>query len=288
MNMKSDTDLKSGICVTVGETDSYIYLSGIKPDRVVALDNNVILMPISCSPVPDDMIDAVMKHGNRSEFELGVLIATLRLTSAQIKVQEDNARSLVISTWNAQTTCILLAALLNCEIAWYCQANDSADHFSAQTRISFVYPNMYKFPATTKIIDDKTCLWIEKSLSSALTLSEDERFLNAANALWSYRWNPRPSVQLSVIWGGIESLFLLERKIKQNLSMAASRFLKGNDDMVGDIKHLYNARCKAVHEAKNNTNEALLASSELLHNLILQCVKLNSLPDWKELLNTKD
>ena len=79
------------------------------------------------------------------------------------------------------------------------------------------------------IIDDEKCACLEQNISVALALENDLRYENASNALWCYRMHFRPSVQLSILWGGIESLFLIEKNIKKNLSLSASRFIYGDD-----------------------------------------------------------
>lgn len=276
--------MSNGILINDNETVTYIYLCGINPTRNIKLSERITLMPVVSSPNPDDMIDSIMKNGSGSEFELGLLIATLRHTTAMIKIECDNAQELACLAWNSQTICVHIGALLNCEVSWYFQANKSADQFDASTRVSMIYSNMYKFPSALVMIDEQQCLYLENNISIALALDKDNRFANASNALWSYRWNPRPAVQLSVIWGGIESLFLIERGIKSKLSTAASRFLSGTDDMIEKIRLLYDARCKAVHELKNGENELLQASAELLYHLILRCVELHYVPNVTELL----
>ena len=273
-----------GICVNSKDTVTYIYLCGIEPPKNIQLSESTMLIPVHPSPKPDDIIDCIMKNGNGSEFELGILIATLRQTTAMLKIECNDARELAILAWNAQTTCIQVAALLNCEISWYFQANKPADKFDAMTQISMIYPNMYKFPSSLTIINEEQCTFLDGNIQIALLLSENNRFANASNALWSHRWNPRAAVQLDIIWGGIESLFLIERGIKSKLSTAISRFLAGTDDMVEHVKLLYETRCKAVHEMQNGKEELLNASVELLYRLILRCVQLQSVPNVDELL----
>lgn len=276
--------MSNGICVSSNETVTYIYLCGIKPLKSVQLSVNTMLMPVDISPKPDDIIDCVMKNGSGNEFELGILIATLRQTTAMVKIECNDARELAILAWNAQTVCVQIAALLNCEISWYFQANKPADEFDAMTHVSMIYPNMYKLPSSLTVINEEQCASLESNIQIALLLSEDNRFANASNALWSHRWNPRSAVQLSIIWGGIESLFLIERGIKSKLSTAASRFLAGTDDMVAHIKLLYETRCKAVHKMENGETQLLNASVELLYRLILKCIELQSVPNVDELL----
>jgi hypothetical protein len=179
---------------------------------------------------------------------------------------------------------VLIGDLLNCEVAWYFQADKPADKFDAKTRLSMTYSNMHKFPSKLETLAKRRCIYLEKNIPLAYALVNDERFWNATNALWVYRWNPNPAIQLSVVWGGIEALFLIEYNIKSKLSTAASRFLTGTDNMVDDIKLLYQARCKAVHERKRGEKDSLQASAKLLHRLVLKCVQLQSVPNVTELL----
>lgn len=275
---------ETGIKIYENERDSYIYICGIKPTRKIFINNNITLMPVSASANPDDMIDSFMKYGNGNEFQMGILISTLRMVTAQLRITAENPKTLAIQTWNAQHICVQISALLNCELAWYFQASDSADKFNSRTRLSMIYPNMYKCPTNLTIIDEEKCACLEQNISVALTLENDSRYENASNALWCYRMHFRPSVQLSILWGGIESLFLIEKSIKKNLSLSISRFIYGNDSMAEEIKTLYESRCKAVHELKNSKENILQKSVNLLHQLIVKCVQNNSLPNVSKLL----
>ncbi len=276
--------MKLGMNIREGETTTYIYLCGIKPARSIQLTDKVGLLPVSTSPDPDDMVTCIMKNGSGSEFELGMLIATLRNTTAMIRVDCDNSKELVIHAWNSQTICVLIGALLNCEVAWYFQANKPANMFDAKTKISTITGHMLKFPSKVEKISKKKCAFLEHNIALAFALTDDERFWHATNALWSCKWNPNQAVQLSVIWGGIEALFLIEKNIKHKLSIAASRFLAGDDSMVENIKLLYQSRCKAIHERKSDEEESLVESEKLLHDLVLRCVQLQSVPDVNSLL----
>lgn len=285
MDYINNIDYPIGVCVSNKEKESYLYLLGVVPERTIRLSENVYLHPVISDPNPDDMIDAVMKNGSQTEFELGILIATLRNTSAQIEVKDNDLKNLVIETWNSQTTCFLLSALMNHEIVWYFQSNTSADKFDSNTRISLVNPHICKPPNENKILTLSDCEYIENNISTLLDLSNDNRFYNAANALWSHNRNPRPAIQLSVIWAGIESLFQIEYNIKKQLSTSISRFIKGNDSMIDDIKQLYSFRNKAVHELSNGEESIVTASANLLHQLIVKCVESKELPDYKLLLS---
>ena len=100
-----------------------------------------------------------------------------------------------------------------------------------------------------------------------------------------YHVHFRPAVQLSVVWGGIESLFLIDNRIKARLSLAASRFLYGDDSAVHQIKLLYKqARCKAVHEFANGEDVLFQQSIDSLHDLICMCIKKKAIPDAYRML----
>lgn len=281
-------ELHYGICTVEGQTTSFIYIVGIKPEREIRISPNVRLVPVQSSPAPDDMIDCIMKHGDGDEYALGLLIATLRSVTAQLEITAKNAEELAIGTWNAQTFCVLISAMLNCEVSWYFQADKSVDAFDAKTRVSLVHPHMHKFPSELKTINEEQCCYLEERLVIAWDLENDHRFSNATNALWTYLISPRSAIQLSIIWCGIESLFLIERGIKQKLAKAISRFLKNDDSMVNDIKSLYEFRCKAVHEYKNIERNVLASSVSLLHQLIRKCIETNSTPNVESLLEENE
>ena len=275
---------EGGIVTYENDRESYIYICGVEPTRDIQIDDHVTLMPVKASAGPNDMIDCFMKHGNGSEFEMGLLISTLRMVTAQLRIIADDPEELAIRTWNAQSVCLQIGALLKCEVSWYFQASDSADKFNAKTRLSLICHNMYKFPSELTIIDEERSAFLEQYIPVALNLEFDDRYRNASNALWCHRMHFRPAIQLSVLWGGIESLFLIEKSIKKNLSIAASRFIYGDDRMANNIRELYESRCKAVHEFKNAEAEIKDNSAKLLHQLIISCVERNSLPDVSQLL----
>lgn len=280
--------MRNGIQIRKGEKTSYIYLSGIKPTKEIQLTSEVTLLPTKCSPDPDDMVKCIMTYGSCSEFELGILISTLRNTTAMFKVESDSEKDLVIHAWNSQTLGVLIGALLNCEVAWYFQANKPAEKFDAKTRVSMIHNNMSKFPSRIVKIDKKKCKFLEENISKAFSLNDDDRFWNATNAMWSYNLSSNQAVQISIVWSGIEALFLIEKNIKTQLSKAASRFLVGNDTLVPEIKSLYEKRCKAVHERKREGDDSLTKSVELLHNLVLKCVQLNKIPNVDDLLQKQN
>lgn len=138
----------TSIRAKTGETEGYLYLIGIEPGSEIRLNQNTVLEPIECQPDPDAMIDSIMKHGSKSEIDLGIVIATLRSTRAQlhIKVKSPDGRSLVTNLWNAQTDICLLSALLHKEIYWNLQCNVSADQFNQSSFMNVVMSSRLFLP----------------------------------------------------------------------------------------------------------------------------------------------
>ena len=88
------------------------------------------------------------------------------------------------------------------------------------------------------------------------------------------------AIQVSIIWSGIEALFMVDRNIKHTVATVSSRFIYGNDSKIEYIKTLYkDARCKATHEYRNGTCAFYEKSKELLHLLILKCIDEGDTPD---------
>ena len=99
------------ICIKENQKSAYLYLCGIKPAREVKLGEGISLIPASSNPNPDDMIDSIMKSDHASELELGVLIATLRMTTAQIKIEDATGKDLAVKTWNTQQICVQISTI---------------------------------------------------------------------------------------------------------------------------------------------------------------------------------
>lgn len=274
------------VCVKENQKESYLYLCGIKPVREIKLGEGITLMPAISNPNPDDMIDSIMKSDHASEVELGVLIATLRMTTAQIKIEDAIGEELAVKTWNAQQICVQISAILNCDLAWYFQADGPIEMFSADTDIHMIMENMYKIPNEYIEISDEKCSFLEERIEKACSLAEvNEKYYLATNAMWSHRLNFMPAIKVSVIWSGIEALFMVDHNIKNTIAIVSSRFIYGNDSKIEDIKTLYkDARCKATHEYRNGTYDLYEKSNRLLYELLLKCMDEGDTPDVNSIL----
>lgn len=274
------------VCVKENQKESYLYLCGIKPVREIKLGEGITLMPAISNPNPDDMIDSIMKSDHASEVELGVLIATLRMTTAQIKIEDAIGEELAVKTWNAQQICVQISAILNCDLAWYFQADRPIEMFSADTDIHMIMENMYKIPNEYIEISDEKCSFLEERIEKACSLAEvNEKYYLATNAMWSHRLNFMPAIKVSVIWSGIEALFMVDHNIKNTIAIVSSRFIYGNDSKMEDIKTLYkDARCKATHEYRNGTYDLYEKLNRLLYELLLKCIDEGDTPDVNSIL----
>lgn len=274
------------ICIKENQSKSYLYLCGIKPIREVKLGEGITLMPAISTPNPNDMIDSIMKSDHASEVELGVLIATLRMTTAQIKIEDAIGKELAVKTWNTQQICVQISAILNCDLAWYFQADRPVEMFNADTEIHILMENMYKLPNESIELSDEKCSFLEERIERACNLAEvNEKFYLATNAMWSYRLNFMSAVKISVIWSGIEALFMVDHNIKNTIAIVSSRFIYGNDSKIEDIRTLYkDARCKATHEYRNGTYDLYEKSNELLYKLLLKCIDEGDTPDVNSIL----
>lgn len=261
-------------------------MCGIKPIREVKLGEGITLIPAISTPKPDDMIDSIMKSNHASEVELGILISTLRMTTAQIKIEDAIGRELAVKTWNAQQICVQISAILNCDLAWYFHADRPVEKFSADTDIHIVVENMYKIPNECIELSDEKCSFLEERIEKACNLAKvNDKFYLATNAMWSYRLNFMPAIKISVIWSGIEALFMVDHNVKNTIAIVSSRFIYGNDDIIEDVRILYkDARCKATHEYRNGTYDLYEKSNELLYKLLLKCIDEGDTPDVNSIL----
>lgn len=99
-----------------------------------------------------------------------------------------------------------------------------------------------------------------------------------------------PTVQLTILWAGIESLFNVRSEISFRLSLSIAKFLEPSNSSKGllvynKVKKLYNYRSKAVHGVSSpNSRETVLATIALLNLLIKKCITSGELPSKTEQL----
>lgn len=267
-----------------GQTQGYLFLMGIKPASAIRLREGMRLEPASCNPDPDAMIDSIMKHGSQNEIDLGLLIATLRLTSAQLLIESSDAKELAADLWNAQTDLCLTSALLHEEIYWTVQCDVEAGLFDETSSVHVVLPHRLFLPRDFVEIPFERCSYLESVFSNASKMMSNSSFSFAVNALWSYRQNLRLSVQMAILWAGIESLFGIRNELRFRISLLVAKFLDRGLDFYQEVKKLYDCRSSAVHNGSISDKEAVKATANLLHQIILKCVEVQKMPDEKTIL----
>lgn len=141
------------IVVNESAAASYLYLMGLTIDEELPLTQHLSLLPATCKASPDDMINSVMKYGSGDETDLGVLIAVLRKTTAQLRVVGEG-KELAVRVWNAQSAIVLLSALLNCELYWHVQSDSRTEDFSPCSAINVVLSTRLFIPRKLKVIND--------------------------------------------------------------------------------------------------------------------------------------
>lgn len=135
------------------------------------------------------------------------------------------------------------------------------------------------------MINDSEKQWIRQHYRDAWELfDKNTRFETAVNSLWSYKQSLRPSVQMAIIWAGIESLFGVRSELVFRVSTLAALFLGGGKQKQQEIKKLYRARSEAVHEGKQPSESCVSDSAKILQALILECVERGCLPNEDGLL----
>ena len=270
-----------------GDTSTYLFLMGINPERPIQLAENLTIEPVTCYPNPDDMIGVIMNQeiGSCRETDLGILISTMRQTTAQLLIKGVNANQLAVHAWNAQSDVTLLSALTGKEIYWHIQSNKGADEFSKDSYINIVVNTRMYIPQSTSLIKEAECTWLENNFSIAARLMDEKRFYTAVNSLWAYRMNPNPFVQMAVLWAGIESLVGAgSYELSYRISTITALFLDTGAEGRNSIKKLYNARSKAVHEGHIKDIRDVNKSAALLRDLLLKCIEVVDLPNEEKLM----
>lgn len=271
----------SGIVIHENDSATYLYICGLKMPRLVHLSENITLSPAECNPKPNDMIDCIMKYGSGLEYDLGILIASLRVTTAELCITGKKGEELAIQAWNSQWLIVYISAILNCYALWTFQFNKKASDFESDTRASILTKSIFSMPKELREVSEEECELLEERMPIVIELGKNTRFNTAIDALWASHLNPRPSIKAMILWGGIESLFLIKYNIKKQLSKKIAEFLE-DEELEEKVKSMYEKRSSSVHELKNPEDVFIKESRELLHKLVMKCVEKKKLPELKK------
>jgi len=266
-------------------TETYLYLNGIAASRAIQLSDGVQLLPARCEPDPQTIISM-----SKSEIDIGVAAIFLRSVRSQLHVVDEGPRELAIRAWNSIWDGILLSAFFDCEAVCNFQCDTPAETFGPKSRLEITNYWLRGMSSKPHMIADDEAAWLEKYFHNANALLKKDRFMDAVNALSSYRWHGQPRAKLAILWAGIEGLFGIDSELAFRLSLYAARFLEPDEavsraKVFEDTKKLYKQRSAAVHGAriKGNSEASVRESVDLLQRLIRHCVEKATIPDVKNL-----
>lgn len=270
--------------IKVTGSETFLYMCGLSIDAPLYLSEGLELSPAHCEPNPDDIIHACINKPDGNEIDLGIAVIFLRMTSSQLRITANTPRELAIRAWNSQHDIILLSAILNCPIEFALQCNQRAEVFCHESILNVVHYHIHIPCTNPHHLNQDEVEWISEHFEAARKLMDNEQFYTAVISLWSYRWHTRPSMQLAILWAGIEALFGLTAELSFRLKLYISKFLSNgccdeDKELFKQIGKLYACRSKAVHGANNRIPPGTVeASSNLLNRLIMRCIETNGLP----------
>lgn len=278
--------VSNGLEILGTDTETYLCINGLLINETVSLGENKTLIPLS-GKIPFNIVSKLLN--NDVDFSVAVLCAGNLLS--QLHIVGENSEKLAIAAWNAQWDILLLSAIFNCSCSMTLQCSDPIDNVTEKSILSvtnYFLQGLFDQPYTLTA-DDKN--WIENYFARAQELIWDEAFMTAVHSMATYRWNPHPRVQLSILWAGIESIFKINSELNFRISLYISKFLSDKDPTDGkkifqEIKSLYKARSSAVHgdTIKGNASLLVKSSASILNRLIRKCVETGGLPEVDSLI----
>jgi len=267
-------------------TETYLCINGLIVNEPVPLGENKTLVPLA-GEIPFNVVSKLLN--NDIDFSVAVLCSGNLLS--QLHITDENSEKLAIAAWNAQWDILLLSAIFNCSCNASLQCSDPIDVITEKSSLhitNYFMQGIFDKPYTLTSMDKD---WITANFVKAQQLIWDEAFMTAVHSMATYRWNPHPRVQLSILWAGIESIFKINSELNFRISLYISKFLSNKDadegkEIFREIKSLYKARSSAVHgdTIKGDTSSLVMRSASILNRLIRKCVENNGLPDIEDLI----
>ena len=280
----------SGGLPTVGivgkGTLTYLYINGLRVAKSIKLSKAVTIMPVRnrCN-----FRKAVLDINNEVIKSYFVLLE--HNINAQFRIVSASPREECIQAFNAQWDALLLSAILNCYAISNIQGDVPIEKVSRFDQIRLTNIHLFGVNSRSHTIGVQDSQWISEHYEAALKLMRDNRFMNAVHAMASYKWHTLPSVQLAILWSGIEALFGIKSELSFRLAVCIAKFLHGSDNDAAkkkcdEIKSLYSSRSAAVHGGalKGEPSKFVQQSAAVLHALIRKCAENKGLPDEKQLL----
>lgn len=269
--------------------ECYLYVNGISVSKPIRLHDSVCLHPAKPT-AKCDKITSLLK--NDIDFSIAVLCNPS--IASQLHITGDNEELLVANAWNSQWDCILLGALLNCNVMCNLQSDQPIEQI-AQAR--YVHVTNYELRALLSSpypVSEEDEEWLAKNYGAAYALLDNDCFQTAVHSMASYRWHSVPRVQLAVLWSGIESLFNINTEVSFRISLYIAHFLGENNAQAklifNQVRKMYSLRSSAVHgnKTKDNLENAVIESADLLNQILRRCAKTKSLPNVDDLVFSAD
>lgn len=265
--------------------ETYLFLNGIEVSRAVRIGNAVELLPATCSPDPNTIVEI-----SESEVALGVTAIFLRQVRGQLRIREEDPKKLAALAWNSVWDAVLLSALYDCDAVCNFQSDQPAEKFGYDSNLEITNYHLRGLSDSPYRLSEEDSIWIEENFEKARDLLAVPEFQNAVHCLATYRWHSHPRARLALIWSGIEGLFKIKSEIVFRLSLYIAKFLEPNRDAEGraifdNVRKLYKQRSAAVHgsKIKGAVGESVAASVPLLSRLLYECINRGAIPCTEEL-----
>lgn len=274
-------------------TECYLYVNGIETSKTIWLHDNVCLYPAKSAVKWKDVMPLF-----ENDIDFSVAVLCNPTITSQLHIIGEDTEHLAANAWNSQWDCILLGALLNCNVMCNLQSNQPIEKLA---EAQYVYVTNYELRALLSpsyYITAADEEWITKNYEAAYKLLEEDCFQTAVHTMASYRWHSVPRVQMAVIWSGIESLFNVNTEVSFRVSLYISNFLGESEaqaqQIFKQIRKMYSLRSSAVHgnkikdDIKNDIKNAVVESADLLNRILRRCAEIQRLPDVKNLVFNLD
>lgn len=266
--------------------ETYCYLCGLSVIRPISLSDNIVILPANTRFDAGKVSDKV-----KSDIDYSIIVLSEPTIGSQLKITATDSKDLAIITFNSQWDCLLLGAILDCDIMFNLQSDKPLEQAEESKYINVTNYWFHGVLHGIHNLSDSDEVWINQNYNRARILLDNELFSTAVRAMASYRWHTLPRVQLAIIWSGIEALFKIESEISFRLSLYVSKFLSNGDkteekNMFKKVKELYNSRSSAVHggKIKKDPNMLVSDSAVILNRLIRKCSETGHVPEVDKLI----
>lgn len=265
--------------------ECYLYVNGISVSKPIWLHDTVCLCPAKSAITWQEVMSL---FGNDIDFSIAVLCNPT--IASQLHIIGDDTEHLVVNAWNSQWDCVLIGALFNHNIMCNLQSDQPIEQIAMAKYVHITNYELRAILSDIYYISEEDQMWLENHYKRAYELLEKDSFQTAVHTMASYRWHSVPRVQLAVIWSGIESLFNVNTEVSFRISLYIANFLGENEvqaqQIFKQVRKMYSLRSSAVHgnKMKDNLENAVVESANLLNRILRRCAELNRLPDVDNLV----